>query len=116
MPEQSGNSVAALRARQAQLADRKSGAAEADHALARLLADVHTAMRRSARRLDAVAGEIDSAAARIEHLAADTPLGVRELQAFLVAKQREAAAVVAEARDLARAKSVELRNLRTRYT
>lgn len=116
MSQQAGQSVAALRARQSQLADQQTAAAEADRALARLLADVHAAMRRSARRLDAIAGEIDSAADRIEHLAADTPLGLRELQGYLVAKQREAATVVAEARDLAREKSVELQKLRALYS
>ena len=110
------NSIAALRARQAQLANQQAAVAEADRALAQLLTDVHAAMRQGARRLDAIAGEIDAAAARGDGLAVDTPLGVRELQRFLLVKQREAAAVVADAREIARAKSVELRNLRTLYT
>ena len=111
-----GNSVAALRARQSQLADQQAAVAEADRALAQLLADVHAAMRQGARRLDAIAGEIEAAAARGDGLAADTPLGVRELQRFLLAKQREMAAIVAEAHELARTKKVELQNLHALYT
>jgi len=108
--------MADLRERQAQLAGQLSAAAEADRALAQLLADVHAATGQSVRRLDAIAAEIDSAADRAEQLAADTPLGVRDLQHFLVGTQRQTAAVIADARELARAKTIELKNLRTYYT
>ncbi len=115
MSEQAGPSVAALRARQSQLANQRGSAAEADHVLAEVLASAHAAMRESVRRLDAIAEEIESAVLHQQHLAVDTLLGVREFQRFLLAKQREIAAVVADARELGRAKSVVLESLRTQY-
>ncbi len=48
--------------------------------------------------------------------AVDTPMGAREFQKFLVAKQREIAAVVAHAHELDRAKSAVLQSLRAQYT
>ncbi|WP_421843215.1 DUF4226 domain-containing protein [Mycobacterium sp.] len=116
MSEHTGPSVAAIQARQAVLARQHSTAAAADRALAEALASAHTAMRESIRRLDAIAAEIDQAIPNQADLAADTPLQARELQRFLVAKQREIAAIVADARELDRAKSTAMNNLRIRYT
>ena len=111
MSEQAGPSVAALQARQSALASQHDTIADADRVLAEVLASAHAAMRDSVRRLDAIADEIDRAA--LER--ADTPIGVREFQRFLVAKLREIAAVVADAQELNRAKKVVLDGLRAQY-
>ncbi|MEB3980843.1 DUF4226 domain-containing protein [Mycobacterium sp. 663a-19] len=116
MSEPSGPSLAAIQARQAALADQHGTVADADRVLAEVLANAHTAIRESIRRLDAIADEIERAAPDRNDLALDTPLGVREFQRFLVAKQREIAAIVADAHELDRAKSAVLEELRAHYT
>ncbi|SON59770.1 hypothetical protein MSIMFI_01254 [Mycobacterium simulans] len=115
MSDQAGSSVAAIQARQAALARQHDAIAEADRVLAEALASAHAAMRESVRRLDAIAVEIDRAAADHAELAVDTSLGAREFQKFLIAKQREIAAVVTEAQELDRAKSAALESLRAQY-
>jgi hypothetical protein len=115
MSEQAGPSLGAIQARQSALATRHSAAAEADRVLTDVLASAHAAMRESIRRLDAIADEIDRAVPHQASLAADTPMGAREFQKFLVAKQREIAAVVADAHELDRAKTAVLESLRGEY-
>jgi Domain of unknown function (DUF4226) len=115
MPEQAGPSLGAIQARQSTLASQHSTVAEADRVLAEVLAGAHAATRESIRRLDAIAGEIDRAATERADLAVDTPVGAREFQRFLVAKQREIATVVADARELERAKRAVLDGLRAQY-
>jgi hypothetical protein len=111
MTDQAGFSVGALQQRQVALASRHSATAEADRVLAETLAGVHEAMRESVRRLDVIAGEIE----RAQQLMVDTPLAAREFQKLLVVKQREIAAVVADARGLSRTKSAVLQGLREQY-
>lgn len=115
MSEQFGPSVTALRARQSELAEQHGAAAAADRVLAEVLAGAHAAMREGVRRLDAIAEEIETAVLHRERLPVDTPLGAREFQSFLLAKQREIGAVVADARALGNAKGVVLQNLRRQY-
>jgi hypothetical protein len=115
MPEQARPSVAAIQARQSALANQHGTAADADRVLAETLASAHAATRESLRRLNAIAEEIDRAAQAQADLAVDTPMGAREFQRFLVAKQREIAAVVADAHELDRAKKAVLDSLRARY-
>jgi hypothetical protein len=115
MTEPAGPSVDVLRARQSVLASQHSTAAEADRVLAEALTSAHAATRESIRRLDAIAEEVDRAATDRAVLAVDTPVGVREFQRFLVAKQREIAAVVADAHELDRAKTAVLDRLRAQY-
>ncbi|MFY2859214.1 DUF4226 domain-containing protein [Mycobacterium sp. THU-M104] len=115
MSEHAGSSVAAIRAHQSVLASRHRSAADADRVLAEALAAVHAATRESVRRLDAIAEEIDRAALDQADLAADTPLGARELHNFLSAKLREIRAVVADAHELSRMKSTVLEGLRAAY-
>jgi len=67
------------------------------------------------RRYEAIAEEIDRAATGQADLAIDTPMGAREFQRFLLAKQREIAAVVAEAHEFDRAKKAVLDGLRAQY-
>jgi Domain of unknown function (DUF4226) len=113
--EQPGPSLSAMRARQSALASQHGTAADADRVLAEVLASAHAATRESIRRLDAIAEEIDRAATGQAGLAVDTPMGAREFQRFLLAKQREIAAVVAEAHELDRAKKAVLDGLRAQY-
>jgi Domain of unknown function (DUF4226) len=115
MSEQAGPSVAAIRARQSALASQHGAVADADGALAEVLASARAAIHESIRRLDAIADEIERAALGRADLAADTPMGAREFQKFLVAKQREIAAVVADARELDRAKTAVLERLQAQY-
>jgi hypothetical protein len=115
MSEQAGPSVAAIQARQSALANQHNTVADADRVLTEVLASAHAAMRESIRRLDAIADELDRAVSGHANLAVDTPLGAREFQKFLVAKQREIAAVVTDARELDRAKTAVLERLRERY-
>ena len=116
VPEPAGPSVAALAARQAALAGQRDTVADADRVLADVLASAHAAIRESVRRLDAIADEIDRAASGRTELAVDTAMGAREFQKFLVAKQREIAAVVADAHEFGRAKTVVLERLQVQYT
>lgn len=115
MSDQAGSSVAAIQARQAVLVRQHAALAEADRVLAEALASAHVAMREGVRRLDAIAAEIEHAVTVHAELAVDTSLGAREFQRFLVAKQREIAAVVTEARELDHAKSAVLQSLRSQY-
>jgi hypothetical protein len=116
MSEQSGRALAAIQGRQAALATRHSAVADADRALAEALENAHAAMKESARRLDAIAAEIDDATPGPGENAVDTPMGLRELQRFLVVKQREIAAVVAHVHELDHAKAAVLQELRQQYT
>lgn len=116
MSEQAGHSVAAMRERQSALAGQHGTIAEADRALAEVLSSAHAAMREGVRRLDAIAEQIDHAAGRSADLAVDTPMGAREFHRFLVAKKREIAAVIADARELSHTKKAVLEGLRDRYT
>jgi hypothetical protein len=115
MSEQAGPSVGAIQARQSALASQHSTASDADRVLAEVLASAHAATRESIRRLDAIAEEIDRAATDRADLAVDTPMGAGEFRRFLIDKQREIATVVAEARELDRAKRVVLDGLRAQY-
>src|SRR5246127_882012 len=115
MSEQAGPSLGAIRTRQSVLASQHSTTAEADRVLAEALTSAHAATRESIRRLDAIAEEIDRATTDRADLAVDTPMGVREFQRFLVAKQREITSVVADAHELDRAKRAVLDGLRAQY-
>lgn len=116
IPEQAGPSLGAIQAGQSALAGRHNTASDADRVLAEVLASAHAATRESVRRLDAIAEEIDRAALQRGDLAADTPMGARELHRFLVDKQREIARVVSDARELGRAKRAVLEGLRAQYS
>ena len=111
MSDQAGASIAAIAARQADMAVRHRATTDADRVLTETLASAHEAARDSLRRLDAIAAEI----VRVHELAVDTPLGAREFQRFLLAKQHEIATVVTAARDLSRAKGAVLHSLRVHY-
>lgn len=116
MSEQRQASLTAIQARQAAMATVHGTMADADRVLAEAIAEAHAVLRESVNRLDAIAAEIDRVASGQADLAVDTPMGAREFQKYLVAKQREIAAVVAHTREIDRAKSAVLQSLRARYT
>ncbi|OBJ03317.1 DUF4226 domain-containing protein [Mycobacterium sp. 1465703.0] len=115
MPEQPGPSLEAVEARRSALASQHGAASEADRVLTEVLTSAHEAAREGVRRLDAIAEQIDRATLNQADLALDTPMGAREFQKFLVAKQREITTVVADAREFGHAKRVVLENLRAQY-
>ena len=115
MTKPAGTAVAVIRAQQAALADRHSAVADADEVLKEVLAGAHAEMREAASRLDAIEAEIDRVISDQTGSAVATPLGARELARFLVTKQREIAAIVAHANELAHAKSVVLQGLQEQY-
>ena len=105
----------AARERQSALSSQHGTAADADRVLAQVLASAHAAARESVRRLDAIAEQIDHATQHQFDLALDTPLGAREFQRFLAAKQREIVVVVADARELDRSNKAVLESLQAQY-
>jgi hypothetical protein len=111
MPEKAGATASAITARQAALASRHAAAAEADGSLSQMLSGAHAATVDAVGRLEAIAADIDPAAG----FAVDTPLAARELQRYLIAKQRDIIAVVAEARDRNEADTARLASLRSAY-
>ncbi|OBI90015.1 DUF4226 domain-containing protein [Mycobacterium asiaticum] len=113
MSESTGSPMAAFRERQNVLAGKYSASAETDRTLLEVLTSAHRAMLDSIQRLDAIAAEIERT--QQAELAADTPLGSREYQRFLVDKQREIAAIVTNAREVSHAKSLVLQDLQDRY-
>lgn len=112
MSDQAGSSISAITARQAELANRHRAASAADRVLADTLAGAHEALRESLRRLDAIAAEIE----RAHRLALDSPLGAREFQRFLLAKQHDITTVITDAREVSRAKGAVLQGLRSHYS
>jgi hypothetical protein len=116
MPEQAGRAIVAIGERQAALSTRHAAVADADRALSGALAEAHAATVEAVRRLDGIAAEIDGAVANQSALGLDTPMGAREFQRFLIAKQREISAVVSTARELGDAKKAILETLRDHYT
>lgn len=114
MSEQAGPSIAAIQVRQAALARQHGAAAATDRLLVEALDSAHAVLRESVRRLDTIATEIDRTALS-QAEAVDNPMRAREFQKFLIAKQREIAAVVAEAYELGRRKSAVLQSLREKY-
>ncbi|HYB38471.1 MAG TPA: DUF4226 domain-containing protein [Mycobacterium sp.] len=115
MAEQAGPSIGAIQAGQAALARQHSTAADADRVLADALASAHAATVEGTGRLDTITAEIDDAVQKQAALALDSPMGAREFQRFLIAKQREIIAVVAHAREVDGVKKTVLENLRPHY-
>jgi hypothetical protein len=111
MAEQPGAMAAAITARQAALVSRQAAAAAADRGFSEMLSGAHAATVDAVGRLDAIAADIDAPAG----FATDTPLAARERQRYLIAKQRDIIAVVAEARERNDADTARLTSLRSAY-
>jgi hypothetical protein len=116
MAEQSGRSVAALQARLTELANRHGAIAEADRRLAEAVSTAHGAAVRALAALDRIETEIESVVAARDALALDVPSGARELQRFLIDKQREIITVVQHARECAASKAVSLQEISSTYS
>jgi Domain of unknown function (DUF4226) len=116
MAEQAGRSIGAIAESQAALSRRHGAAADADRALAEVLASAHAATVEGVRRLDAIAAEIDRAVANQTAIGLDTAIAAHEFQRFLIAKQREILAVVSGAHELDVAKKAALQKLAAHYT
>jgi hypothetical protein len=109
---QHGHSAEALEAARRALTARDADLADADRALGAALADAYAAAVESVGRIDAINAEIDAA---VNDQPRDSAAGARELGRYLVSKNRDIAAVVAEAAAVAQAKTVALAELRDRY-
>ncbi|MCB1265158.1 MAG: DUF4226 domain-containing protein [Mycobacterium sp.] len=99
------SAAAALFARDAEL-----GAA--DRVLADVVASAYRAAAESISRIESIRGEIEAAASE---RSVDHPAAGRELSRFLIAGQREIAAIVADAQKSAQSKTVVLQQLMQRY-
>lgn len=109
---QSGDSVEALDAARRRLAARDADLAAADRALVDVVAGAHAVAAESIGRIDTIAAEVEAAIGQ----PGDGPAGAREVARHLVAKNREIAEVVRDARAALEAKTVALRELTDRYT
>ena len=115
MSEQSGPTLAAIRARQAALSDRYRTAAETDQALVRALQAVHHGAAAARERLDALGAEIDACVRDPDRFAADTPIGAREIHRFLLTRHRELVDVLTAAQHDAAEQRTLLRSLVAGY-
>jgi len=109
---QHGDSPDALEAARRALAARAADLADADLALAEAVAGAHTVAVESIGRLDAIGAELDAAASEAP---GGSPAAAHDLSRHLVAKNRDIAAVVSEARAAANAKVAALKELTDRY-
>lgn len=98
MVDHSGPGAGALAAARTELTLRHAGAADADRILAEIICGAHAATVQGIDRLGAIAADIADAAQG--GYPTDTALAAREFQRYLVAKQREVHAVIAEAHRL----------------
>jgi Domain of unknown function (DUF4226) len=115
MAEQAGLSIGAIQEKQVALSRQRAAAAQADRVLGDALDSAHAATVDGVNRLDAIAAEIDRAVESQVAMGIDTPIGAREFQKFLIAKQREIFAVVSDAHQLDAAKQAMLENLLKHY-
>jgi hypothetical protein len=115
MADQAGHSATAVRAAQTALLSRIAAATEADRALAEVVAGAHAAAVEALRRLDEIEADIESVVAHQDTLALDTPAGARELQRFLIVKQREIVAIISATAAEDEAKKAVLEGLSAHY-
>ena len=106
---ESGRELASVRTA---LTARDADLADADRVLAEVLAAVHTAAVESIARIEAVRADIDGAVAG---RTPDSAASAHELSRLLVAKQREIASAVHDAKEVADANTVVLQSLMQRY-
>lgn len=109
---QYGESPDPLESARRALAARDADLAAADRALADAVAEVHAIAVASIRRLDAIGAELDAIATAAPN---DSPSAAHELSRYLIAKNRDIAAVVNDAKVAAQAKAIVLKELSVRY-
>ena len=107
-----GESGEALQSAGSALFARDAELAESDRVLADVVDSAYRAAIESISRIEAIRAEIETAVSDrfVDHSAAG-----RELSRFLIGRQREIAAVVADAQALAHAKTVVLQQLMQSY-
>ena len=110
---QAGDSGDALEAARRLLAARDADLAEADRALSAAVADAHAIAADAIGRIEVIGSEIEAA---VTDQPKDTAAAARDLARNLVAKNREIADVVSQARDAVHAKTIALKELTGRYT
>lgn len=115
MVDQAGISASAVALTLNALSARRGNAAAADRTLVATVVDAHRVSVDALRQLDTIEAEIESAVDQQGQLALDTPEGAREFHRFLLAKQRDIAAVVAGAQAQAAAKVINLQALLGHY-
>jgi hypothetical protein len=106
-----GDSSGALASARRALAARDAELVAADRALAEAVAGAHALAVASTGRIDAIAAELDATT----EAPRDNPAAARELSRHLVGKNREIAAIIAEAQAAAHAKAVALQELIASY-
>ncbi|CAJ1494467.1 DUF4226 domain-containing protein [[Mycobacterium] burgundiense] len=116
MAEPGGKAASALDARQAALLARHNSVANADRALAAIVADAHQATVAARKRLDDIEAEVEALVSQQDEFALDTPAGMRAAHRLLATKLREIHTVVADAATDAAAKTAVLDELLTHYT
>lgn len=109
---QVGDSGGALESARQVLAARDADLADADRALADAVTGAHALAVESLSRIDAISDDVEAAATDQPK---DGPAGARDVSRHLVAKNREVAEVVNEAKFAVQAKTVALRELTGRY-
>lgn len=107
-----GDSGAELASARATLTVRAAELAEADRVLAAVVASAHAIAAQSIAHIEAIAADIDAVAAGPP---ADSPAAAHDRSRLLVAKQREIAAAVNDARAEAEAKTFALQQLTEHY-
>ena len=101
----------ALVAERAVLAARDGALADADRVLTEILAAAHAVAVESIARIETLRAEIDAAAGQ----STNSPAGAHELSTLLVAKQREIAEILEEARAASESKTAVLQHLTGHY-
>jgi hypothetical protein len=109
---QHGDSSDALESARRALAARDADLADADQALAETVAGAHAIAVEAIGRIEAIGAELVAAAAAGP---GDSSAAAHEVSRRLVAKNRDIAAVVSEAKAAAHAKTVALKELTDRY-
>lgn len=94
MGEQSGASIETAQRAETQLVKRNIDAVDTDGAFQRLLQSAHEQAHQYARRLDSIEIEVNETAGRVN---LNNPASARQFLAFLVDKQREILAILADA-------------------
>lgn len=109
---QAGDSAETLGEARRRLAARDADLADADRALAEAVAGAHAVAVESISRIDAISSAVERAA---DDQPKDSAADAREVGRNLVARNREIADVVREAKAVAEAKTIALRELTERY-
>lgn len=112
MGEQSGASIETAQRAETQLVARNVAAVDTDGAFQRLLQSAHEQAHQYARRLDSIEVEVNESAGRVN---LNNPASARQFLAFLVDKQREILAILADARTSASGMAEQMATVGANY-